>query len=56
MKCWRFDFQPNYGPGYVQLALGVRFTISEAALALFVDLLLFEVMVQFDLPEPKEGR
>lgn len=45
---WHFDVQPNYGPNYVNPGVGIRLTIADVAFALFLDFLLFEVMVQYD--------
>lgn len=49
---WNFGISQTYGPSFVQFGLGVRVTSADTALALFVDLLFFEVMVQFNFKEP----
>jgi hypothetical protein len=54
MKRWEFGLHQTIGPTFVQFGVGVRVTVADTALALFVNLLFFEVMVQFNLKEPEQ--
>jgi hypothetical protein len=41
----------HVGPGFVQICLGFRITIADAAFALFLDLFFIEIMLQYNRKE-----
>ena len=52
---WQFDATSHVGPTYVQVCLGIRLTVAKSAIAFFLDLFLFEVMVQYNRKPVKLG-